>query len=422
MRRMLAMLMTLALLCALTPALARSEAYTIKPLQTEDSRVKLRAQPSRDAAVLGAYYNGAPVTVRSASGEWAQVSVGGRDGYMMREFLEKAGAGEAVGPLGRASYADTDGGVAVLERPEQDAACLTVLSVGAYARVLGTVGKEYLHVALTQADGTVLYGYASNLSVTQTDNLASAIVSGGGAREAVNLRLSPSRGGTVLGRLYTGVAVDRLFDYHTAGDGWDRVRVGNASGYIMESCLDYRSAGCFEYRAPMTELKADVDRTALYAHATGTQGKYTLGRYDPFCVLGVFGDRLLVRVEAWLTDAEYGYAYGFIAKTAVQGVPTESISAVGETKRETTLYALTRAGTLEAFATLPAGARVTIGYGAGANPGGQTFFPQYIYPETKYLYIDFEGTQDSGGMSGFVPADSVEYDERLNYPLTMTLG
>ena len=55
MRRMLAMLMTLALLCALTPALARSEAYTIKPLQTEDSRVKLRAQPSRDAAVLGAY-------------------------------------------------------------------------------------------------------------------------------------------------------------------------------------------------------------------------------------------------------------------------------------------------------------------------------------------------------------------------------
>ena len=83
---------------------------------------------------------------------------------------------------------------------------------------------------------------------------------------------------------------------------------------------------------------------------------------------------------------------------------------------------MTRAGTLEAFATLPAGARVTIGYGAGANPGGQTFFPQYIYPETKYLYIDFEGTQDSGGMSGFVPADSVEYDERLNYPLTMTLG
>ena len=80
MRRMLAMLMTLALLCALTPALARSEAYTIKPLQTEDSRVKLRAQPSRNAAVLGAYYDGAPVTVHSVSGEWAQVSVGGRDG------------------------------------------------------------------------------------------------------------------------------------------------------------------------------------------------------------------------------------------------------------------------------------------------------------------------------------------------------
>lgn len=422
MRRMLAMLMTLALLCALTPALARSEAYTIKPLQSEDSRVKLRAQPSRNAAVLGAYYDGAPVTVHSVSGEWAQVSVGGRDGYMMREFLEKTGAGEAVGPLGRASYADTDGGVAVYERPEQDAACLTVLPVGTYARVLGTVGEEYLHVALTQADGTVLYGYASNLSVTQTDNLASAIVSGGGARETVNLRQSPSRSGTILGRLYTGVAVDRLFDYHTAGDGWDRVRVGNASGYIMESCLDYRSAGCFEYRAPMTELKTDIDYTALYAGAAETQSENALGRYDPFCVLGVFGDRLLVRVETWLTDADYGYAYGFIAKTAVQSVPTESISAVGETKRETTLYALTRAGALEAFATLPAGTRVTIGYGAGANPGGQTFFQQYLAPETKYLYVDVDDSKENGGMSGFVPADSVEYDERLNYPLTMTLG
>lgn len=422
MRRMLAMLMTLALLCALTPALARSEAYTIKPLQTEDSRVKLRAQPSRNAAVLGAYYDGAPVTVRSVSGEWAQVSVGGRDGYMMREFLEKVDAGEAVGPLGRASYADTDGGVAVLERPEQDAACLTVLPVGTYARVLGTVGEEYLHVALTQANGTVLYGYASNLSVTQTDNLASAIVSGGGARETVKLRQSPSRSGTILGRLYTGVAVDRLFDYHTAGDGWDRVRVGNASGYIMESCLDYRSAGCFEYRAPMTELKTDIDYTALYAGVAETQSENALGRYDPFCVLGVFGDRLLVRVETWLTDADYGYAYGFIAKTAVQSVPTESISAVGETKRETTLYALTRTGALEAFATLPAGTRVTIDCGAGANPGGQTFFQQYLAPETKYLYVDVDDSKGNGGMSGFVPADSVEYDERLNYPLTMTLG
>ena len=59
----------------------------IQPLQTREHRVKLRSRPSRQADVLGQYYTNTEVTVLSVSGDWAKVSIGGREGYMMKNYL-----------------------------------------------------------------------------------------------------------------------------------------------------------------------------------------------------------------------------------------------------------------------------------------------------------------------------------------------
>lgn len=50
-------------------------------------RLHLRAEPSRESASLGKYYNGTPVFVLEHGEEWTRVRVGGTEGYMMTQFL-----------------------------------------------------------------------------------------------------------------------------------------------------------------------------------------------------------------------------------------------------------------------------------------------------------------------------------------------
>lgn len=50
-------------------------------------RLHLRAAPSRQAASYGKYYSGTPVRVLEQKGDWAKVRIGGREGWMMAEYL-----------------------------------------------------------------------------------------------------------------------------------------------------------------------------------------------------------------------------------------------------------------------------------------------------------------------------------------------
>ena len=50
-------------------------------------RLHLRAEPSRESASLGKYYNGTPGFVLEHGEEWTRVRIGGTEGYMMTQFL-----------------------------------------------------------------------------------------------------------------------------------------------------------------------------------------------------------------------------------------------------------------------------------------------------------------------------------------------
>ena len=51
-------------------------------------RLHLRERADRKSASLGKYYSGTPVTVLSEQGDWAEVMVGSRHGWMMKDYLD----------------------------------------------------------------------------------------------------------------------------------------------------------------------------------------------------------------------------------------------------------------------------------------------------------------------------------------------
>jgi uncharacterized protein YgiM (DUF1202 family) len=58
-------------------------------------RLHLRAEPNRNSVSLGRFFNGTVVrTIAWHNDEWLKVSVDGKEGFMLREFLDPVGIGE----------------------------------------------------------------------------------------------------------------------------------------------------------------------------------------------------------------------------------------------------------------------------------------------------------------------------------------
>lgn len=140
---LLGMALAAAMLAAVPLALAQSAVVDNGSDLT--SRLNLRAQPSKDAASLGKFYSGTAVDVVADAGDgWAQVSVGGVEGYMMTQYLSADGSGvrdgtydrRVVSPYGTQS-------VVLRDRPSDSYDAVAMLTVGETVRVLGTSGDYY---------------------------------------------------------------------------------------------------------------------------------------------------------------------------------------------------------------------------------------------------------------------------------------
>ena len=135
---------------------ARGMAVVANPNPSD--RLHLRQNPDRASASLGKYYNGTMVTILRLSGDWAEVRVGSRRGWMMTAYLDFAPAqGGALRldtrampqlfPIGEA--------LRVFERPEAGDGALQRDSL---FKVIGILGEEWYHVYFpwTGMDGFVL--------------------------------------------------------------------------------------------------------------------------------------------------------------------------------------------------------------------------------------------------------------------------
>jgi uncharacterized protein YgiM (DUF1202 family) len=399
--------LALAALCASAQAWQGSAAHTANLGDWMD-RVKLRAEPSQKADVLGQYFAGVNVTVLDVTGDWAHVRIGTREGFLMRRFLENgatAGVSANEGILGEIRFPDADGTLPLLAAPDKHADTLARMADDLQAgcvTVLGTVGEHWLHVHWYTANGDVLTGFAASDAVTQAENMDSAAVDTGSAVNRLHLRAAPSQSAASLGRYFSGTRVYRLFDDHVNGDGWERVRVMDAVGYMMQTYLDYSTGGISAYMPPLTVARhASIP---VFDCANAANAADTVTDADHIAVLGERSGRLAVQIG---TGDPFALRYGYVDAQSVTRV-TAAASTLGVVCASADIVRSDGQGMSDTCASKGAQLRV---YGSAASPG-EPVSQHYVQPGDGWLLCDVE-VRAGTWMTGFLPADAVAFDPAL---------
>ena len=426
MKRFWRRILLLALALLLCAGAAPGETCWVTGTQSPEHRVKLRAKPSSGGRVLGQYYGDTEAEVLETSGKWSKVRIGGREGWMMSEYLTDADDGRHYPTLGEIRWPEADGCV-----PLRDEKGTEILRAPAgTVRVLGTVDDRTLHVAVQDGEEWIS-GFVDSERVTWKDNFACAVVTAPDARTAVNVRRSPDRKSAADARLYPGTQVYLLFDNHVAGDGWHRVRADSVSGYMMDKYLDFSTGGVPAWRPAPAVLK---EERVIVGGSTGP-GEIAAG--DPLFVLGVTGKAswplYFCRGYTWLTEEEYGPFVCYVEARKVE-YAGGSASTEGSLLRESPVLCPSgEDAALEPLVweatefspafdgTLPAGTRLRVvrGVDAELNPVGPA--DGYLTADTAYIVAEVE--LDAGwSTEAYIPIENVRYDPLLMLPEDWTNG
>ena len=426
MKRLILCLLALALLLCAGSALG--ETCWITGTQSPEHRVKLRSKPS--GTVIGQYYADTEAEVLGTSGKWSHVLIGGREGWMMSEFLTSEDDGRHFTTLGCIRWPDADGCIPL--RDEKGAEILRVPAGN--VDVLGTVGSDTLHIAVKDGEDRV-YGFVDSDQVSWTDNFARAVVTAPDPGTAINVRREPSRNSRKSpedARLYPGTEVYLLFDSHTAGDGWHRVRADSVSGYMMDKYLDFSTGGVPAFRpAPATLRRESV---GVGGSDPGVGHIYA---GDPLFVLGVTGKAswplYYCRGWTWLSEEEYGPFICYVEANEVE-YSGGSASTRGSLRCESPiLYPTGKGGALEPIVleatefsraidgTLPAGTRLRVIRGVDAQLKPVSPEEGYLTADTAYIVANVE--LDAGwSTEAYIPIENVRYDPLLMLPEEWTNG
>ena len=113
-------------------------------------RLHLRERPDRKSPSLGKYYSGTPVTVLSEEGDWAEVMVGGRHGWMMKDYLDLGRRHDGAlwlntQPMPPLSGRE-DGALKVYAEPQTGAYTYHMNADWNTMKVIGIIGDRWYHV------------------------------------------------------------------------------------------------------------------------------------------------------------------------------------------------------------------------------------------------------------------------------------
>ena len=230
-KRAAAAALTSALL--LTPVLSLAESAVIR-----GGALNLRKEPSKSAAVLGQYPTGTWVEVLEAGIDWSRVSVDGKEGYMMSQYLTTGTAG-----TGTTMYVRTNTrGLNLRKEPSDSAEIITSYPKGTKVTVLAR-GTKWHKVSV---NGNVGYMYAQYLSgsagTSSGDSSSSGtqtgVVNNPRDTQVLFLRESPSTDSKAIGQYRNGKTVTIL----SSANGWYKVQVDGKTGYMMARYVKVNAA------------------------------------------------------------------------------------------------------------------------------------------------------------------------------------
>ena len=266
MKKLIRIVFVLALLAALTLPLtaALAEDTTMYVRTGNTGRLHLRTQPSVQAASLGLYANGTPITVHSTQNGWATVTVGGQNGFMLLSCLT---AVPPVGPVPTAVpwtvvtpvptedttlYVRTGntGKLHLREQPTTASRSLGLFPNGTAVQVTARVGN-FAFVRVGGLQGYMMLQFLSGSSPAPAPvpgqptpppfdpARATTLYVWTGNSGKLHLREATSTSSRSLGLFPNGTAVQAI----PLGNGWAQVQVGGLQGYMMMGFLSTVNGG-----------------------------------------------------------------------------------------------------------------------------------------------------------------------------------
>lgn len=204
-------------------------------------RLHLRALNDANSASLGLYANGTQVLAYAYLGDWVQVGVNGKIGYMMKKFLTDGSVTPA--PTMSPTYPPVYGKQMVVRTgnsgrlnlraaPDQNAASLGLYANGTWVNVVA-MGTVWAQVTVGDKAGYMMVKFLSDGTTPSnpaTPSTGSAtIIHPKGSYVNFRSSMSAANNYNVILRLHSGTRVELIARY----DGWCRVRYNGQAGYVM---------------------------------------------------------------------------------------------------------------------------------------------------------------------------------------------
>lgn len=219
---------------ALTSALFLVPTFSMaESAMVQGGALNLRKEPSKGAAVLGQYPTGTWVEVLEAGIDWSRVSVDGKEGYMMSQYLTTGNTGAAATMYVRTNTR----GLNLRKEPDDSAAIITSYPRGTKVTVLAR-GTTWHKVSV---EGTVGYMSAKWLSAQKPGALngssstekKTGVVSNPRDTQVLFLRESASTASKAIGQYKNGKVVQIL----GSENGFYKVQVDGKTGYMMSKYI-----------------------------------------------------------------------------------------------------------------------------------------------------------------------------------------
>lgn len=384
MKRLIAMLLTLALLLTATliPA-AHAENYATAVVK--GGWLRLRDGASTDAETISAYFTGTTVTVLGTSGQWYRVlTPDGKTGYMHSSYLTLTGlsSGSTLEENATGVVKSANGkAVRLRSGPSVQYSIIATYAVGTPLTVLSTSG-DWCKVRVNGRTGYMMKEFIT-IGGTVSGGYTAYVVSGNGKN--VVLRSGPSRQNTALASYNVGQQVTVL----SYGSTWSQVRINGLDGYMMSEFLSTVkpegtiSTGSSSYTAYVTSKNGKSVRLRSGAGKLfPTIASYSVGTQVTVLESGSEWSRVRIGTNT-------GYMMSEFLTTAAPGrITSASISATS-----------IRPGELLAVTVLPSTASVSVSW---MNDLGQTVGNGTTYTVTtadvgRKIRASVTGTGSSSG-------------------------
>lgn len=196
------------------------------------ANIIVRAEPNTDSQNLGKLRDGDSVMLGETQGDWAQISVGSAQGYVMKKYLEP--------------YA-------------QENVILRFSGANGERFQIGHSSEEYAAGAVSVADEFAPKFASGDFSTAKVERVEYATVETGSDEVKLNLRAEPSPEAAILIEVPNGTSLRVL----ERNDGWTKVGFDALIGYLNDEYLQFREGSADEVESTELPKESAVDQLEM---------------------------------------------------------------------------------------------------------------------------------------------------------------